>query len=67
MVEPLKQTDSFADAELGNGDIICFQKPAPPDIAPKRPLAPAHYTYMLNRSVNPICLSLGLAYANVTF
>jgi len=49
MVEPLKATDSFAEAELSNGDIICVQKPPPPETCLPRPLAVAHYTWMLNR------------------
>ncbi|ELR18996.1 Ubiquitin carboxylterminal hydrolase domain containing protein [Acanthamoeba castellanii str. Neff] len=49
MVEPLKGTDSFAEAELANGDIICVQKPPPGNATLPRPLAPAHYAWMLNR------------------
>jgi ubiquitin carboxyl-terminal hydrolase 7 len=49
MVEPLKPTDSFAEAELSNGDIICVERPPAPDAPLARALAPAHYSWMLNR------------------
>jgi hypothetical protein len=49
MVEPLKGTESFAEAELTNGDIICVQKLPPFNATLPQPLAPAHYATMLNR------------------
>jgi hypothetical protein len=74
MVVPLKGTDSFAKAELANGDIICVQKPPPGNAANlPRPLAPAHYAWMLNRyrtapthhgsTANRLSLSLSLSLA----
>jgi ubiquitin carboxyl-terminal hydrolase 7 len=53
MVEPLKPADTFAEAELANGDLICVQKPPPIDTTLARPLAPAHYAWMLNRYSRP--------------
>lgn len=49
MVDPLDPLSTFTAAELGNGDVICVQKPLPAEHNFRRPLAPAYYVYMLNR------------------
>jgi ubiquitin carboxyl-terminal hydrolase 7 len=49
MVDLLDPNNTFTGAELGNGDIICVQKPPAPDKTYRRPQASAFYTYMLNR------------------
>jgi hypothetical protein len=50
-VDLLDPNDTFADAGLGNGDIICIQKLPSPDKSHHRPQASGFYSDMLSSKV----------------